>query len=99
MTVRELSFHPAAIEEAEAAARRYREQSLRAATRFVDEINQVIEKILDSPRRWPLGPRGTRKTKLPCFPFLVIYREKGDAIQILAIAHGRRRPGYWRNRL
>jgi toxin ParE1/3/4 len=99
MTARELSFHPAAIEEAEAAARWYRQRSPRAAIRFVDEINQVVQRILESPQRWPRGPRGTRKAKLPCFPFIVIYREADDTIQILAVAHGRRRPGYWRTRL
>ena len=99
MTAKQLSFHPAAIEEAEAAARWYRDRSPRAAARFVEETNQVIERILDAPQRWPPGPRGTRKVKLPCFPFLLIYREADDAIQILAVAHGRRRPGYWKKRL
>ena len=91
-------FHPEAVEEAEAAALWYRGRSPRAAARFIDEISQVIEKIAAAPRRWPAGPRETRRAKLPCFPFAVIYREKGDAIQILAVAHGKRRPGYWRSR-
>ena len=92
-------FHPAAIEEAESAARWYRERSLLAAARFVDELNETIDRIVDAPRRWPLGERGTRKVKLPCFPYLVIYREAEGAVLILAIAHGRRRPGYWKKRL
>ena len=99
MTARQLSLHPAAIEEAEAAARWYRERSPRAASRFVDEINQVIGKILAAPQRWPRGPRGTRRVKLPCFPFIVIYRESDDTIQVLAVAHGRRRPRYWKDRV
>ena len=99
MTAREISFHPAALDEAEAAARWYGQRSLRAASRFVDEINQVIERILESPERWPRGARGTRKAKLPCFPFIVVYRRAEEMIQILAVAHGRRRPGYWKTRL
>ena len=91
-------LHPAAVEEAESAARWYHERSPRAATRFVEELIRVIDKIQAAPQRWPAGPRSTRKVKLPCFPFVVIYRESGDSIQILAMAHGRRRPGYWRNR-
>ena len=39
--------------------------SKRAAARFVDEVNQAIERIAAAPKRWPLGPRGTRKVKLP----------------------------------
>ncbi|HYL10488.1 MAG TPA: type II toxin-antitoxin system RelE/ParE family toxin [Candidatus Acidoferrales bacterium] len=98
MTLRKVVLHPAAVEEAEAAARWYRERSPRATGRFIDEINQVIDRILAAPQRWPQGPRGTRKVKLPCFPFLIIYRERGDTIQILAVAHGHRRPGYWKDR-
>jgi plasmid stabilization system protein ParE len=47
------SFHPAAIEEAHSAARWYHERSPLAATRFVAELNQVIDRILEAPHRWP----------------------------------------------
>ena len=53
MTAQDFSLHPAAIEEAEAAARWYFERSPRAAKRFVDELNQVIDRILVAPRRCP----------------------------------------------
>jgi plasmid stabilization system protein ParE len=99
MNAKQLYLHPAAVEEAVAAARWYRERSPRAAARFIDEINHVIEKLIEAPHRWPQGPHGTRKIKLPCFPFAVIYRESKETIQILAFAHGRRRPGYWQARL
>ena len=92
-------MHPAALEEAEAAARWYRERSPVAAVRFVEEINQAIDRILAAPQRWQRGPSGTRRVKLPCFPFLIIYRELNGTIPILAVAHGRRRPSYWRTRL
>jgi len=99
MTARRVWIHPEALDEAEVAARWYRERSPRAAVRFVEEINQVIDRILAAPQRWQSGPGGTRKVKLPCFPFLIIYRETNGAIQVLAVAHGRRRPDYWKARL
>jgi plasmid stabilization system protein ParE len=99
MSAKQLFLHPAAIEEAEAAARWYRERSPKAAARFVDEIEQVIDKLRNAPHRWPLGPHGTRRIRFPYFPFTIIYRESTEAIQILAFAHGRRRPGYWKARL
>ena len=99
MTAWNFSLHPAAVEEAEAAAHWYRERSPRAAKRFVDELNQVIDRILEAPQRWPRGMNGTRKLNLPCFPFAVVYWESKDGVWILAIAHGRRRPGYWKHRL
>ncbi|MGH9747288.1 MAG: type II toxin-antitoxin system RelE/ParE family toxin [Candidatus Acidiferrales bacterium] len=99
MTSTQVSFHPAAIDEAEAAARWYRERSRRAAARFVTDLFDVIDRVVGAPLRWPLHGRGTRKAKLPCFPFLVIYRTSDTAVEILAVAHCRRRPNYWRDRL
>jgi toxin ParE1/3/4 len=81
------------------AARWYRHHNKRTAARFVDEVNQAIERIAAAPKRWLLGPRGTRKVKLPCFPFFIIYRESETVVQIFAIGHGRRRPNYWKTRL
>ena len=48
------------------------ERSPRAAARFVEEVNQVIEKILAVPQRWPRGAMDTRRVRLPCFPFTVV---------------------------
>ncbi|WP_221032417.1 hypothetical protein [Actomonas aquatica] len=33
------------------------------------------------------------------FPFAVHYRVESDCIRVVAIAHGRQKPGYWRKRL
>ncbi|MFN2444408.1 MAG: type II toxin-antitoxin system RelE/ParE family toxin [Vicinamibacterales bacterium] len=40
----------------------------------------------------------TRRVLLRRFPFFVVYRVRGDDVQIVAVAHARRRPGYWRGR-
>jgi hypothetical protein len=45
------SFHPDAIEEAWLAARWYREGSPIAARRFISELNEVIDKIVEAPQR------------------------------------------------
>jgi toxin ParE1/3/4 len=92
-------IHPAAAEEAEEATRWYRERSARAAVQFVEEVNQALDRILAAPHRWPSGPHGTRKFLLHRFPFAVVYRELPSLIQIVAVAHGHRRPGYWKTRI
>jgi hypothetical protein len=33
------------------------------------------------------------------FPYSVIFQEKGEAILIIAVAHAKRRPGYWKARV
>jgi|SRR5579863_902025 len=99
MNSREFVFHPAAIEEAMLAALWYRERSPVTASRFVDEVNRVLDRILEAPTRWPRSFGGTRKVKLPCFPFMIIYRESETHILLVAVAHGRRHPSYWHDRL
>ena len=88
----------AALAEAQAAVAWYRERSVRAAEAFVSEIEKAIEGISQAPRRWPPFEGGCRRFPLLRFPYLVIYREKAQSVDVLAIAHGRRRPGYWRTR-
>ena len=67
-------------------------RALRAA------LDQVVSEILESPERWPLHQHNTRKVLLRRFPYSVIYRITESAIQVIAVAHGRRRPGYWKTR-
>jgi plasmid stabilization system protein ParE len=90
-------FHPEAMEEAEAAVRWYLERSTIAAGRLIGELDRAIETITEAPGRWPLFEGETRRFALWRFPFLVVNRVSGAAIEVLAVAHGRRRPGYWRN--
>jgi plasmid stabilization system protein ParE len=94
-----LEIHPEALEEIKSAVRWYRERSESAAVRFVEEFDEAVALIAQSPNRWPGGRNGTRKLVLRRFPFAVIYRPGTATIQVLAVAHGQRRPGYWRGRL
>jgi len=73
----------------------YQERSSRAAELFVAELEAVAQ----SPNCWPVYDELYRRFPLRRFPYLLIYREKEAVIEILAVAHGRRRPGYWRERL
>jgi len=41
---------------------------------------------------------GARRALLNDFPYSVIYRIKGDVVEIVAIMHQRRKPGYWADR-
>ena len=99
MASKEVEFHESATLEYEAAFDWYLERSERVALRFADELSRAIASIAEAPQRWPTSSQGTRKFLLHRFPFAVIYRELPSTIQVLALAHGHRRPGYWRKRL
>jgi plasmid stabilization system protein ParE len=32
------------------------------------------------------------------FPYVVVYRQIAARVQIVAVAHGKRKPGYWKRR-
>lgn len=40
-----------------------------------------------------------RRIVMQRFPFNVLYREAGNTVQVLAVAHHRRHPGYWLGRV
>jgi plasmid stabilization system protein ParE len=99
MAVESLDIHPSALAELKSAISWYLEQNEATANKFVAEVDRAIDLILGSPRRWPTGELQTRKFVLQRFPYAVIYREKQAEVKILAIAHGHRQPGYWKDRL
>ena len=94
-----LGIHSAALEEAEAAVDWYARRSRRAAGIFLDELDLVIDKIRQNPQQYPLYDFGARRMALRRFPFVIVFRSVAAGVEIIAIAHGRRRPGCWRERL
>ena len=94
-----VSFHPAAADEAEAALVWYAARSPRAAGRFLEALADTIEAVSRSPQQFALFHAGTRRALLRHFPFYVVFRETSNSIEVMAIAHAKRRPGYWRKRL
>jgi toxin ParE1/3/4 len=95
---RELEYLEEALQEAEAAARWYAERSVTAAAGFSDEIAAAESAIVRLPEAWPPHDHGTRRYLLQRFPFSVVYRVEARRILIVAVAHARRRPGYWKSR-
>jgi plasmid stabilization system protein ParE len=94
-----IELHPRAIAEAREARRWYEERSPAAAGAFMAELDRAMEQIRQAPDRWPLYLHGTRRYLLKRFPYVIVYREVTESLQIVAVAHGRRRPGYWQRRL
>jgi plasmid stabilization system protein ParE len=92
-------IHPAALEEAEAAMAWYGKRSRTAAEAFLNDIDRAIAQISQHPERYQLYELKTRRALLHKFPYLIVFREGTGGIEIVAVAHGRRKPGYWRDRI
>lgn len=76
----------------------YADRSALAARAFVHELNVVIARAAQSPETWPKVYGGARRIVFPHFPFNLVFRMAGDVVEIVAVAHQRRRPLYWKNR-
>ena len=94
-----VEFLPEAEAEYLAALAWYRERSPTAALNFEAEFNLSIEKIREAPGRWPPHMTGCSRFLLHQFPFAIVYQNFLNLIQVLAVAHCHRRPGYWRGRI
>jgi len=74
-------------------------RSAAAEDLFRREIEAAIEHIADSPETWPRFVHGTRRFVLRVCPFTIVYTTGDDHVLIVAIAHGKRKPGYWASRV
>ena len=88
-------LHPEARAELREARRWYYERSPLSATAFAHAVDNSVSRIAEAPTRYPLAEQGTRKFVLQRFPFNVFYRQDETEIIIVAVAHQKRRPGYW----
>jgi toxin ParE1/3/4 len=94
-----LEFHPDADAEYLSALAWYGERSLQAAEKFAQAFDQAIERIQQSPERWPMYFKRCRRYTLHQFPFSIVYQSSPSRTFVVAVAHGSRRPRYWSDRV
>ncbi len=89
-------FHPEAEAEHLETVAWYETRRAGLGTRYLAAFERVLEHLHANARRYRIVHEpDIRRAPLPRFPFSVIYRETGERIEILAVAHHRRRPAYW----
>lgn len=93
-----VSFHPQASREVEEAQGWYEQRSVLAAAGFLQELSQAVQRVSAAPERYPLTKHGTRRMLLDRFPFSLYYRANENELVVVAVAHHKRRPGYWADR-
>ena len=99
MPAKPVELHEEAASDYDAAFDWYLEHSPDAARKFDAEFDRALVAIAQAPQRWASGSHNTRRFLLRKFPFLVIYRERLHDIQVVAVAHTSRKPGYWKERM
>jgi plasmid stabilization system protein ParE len=91
-------FHRAAHAELLAAVRNGEARATGLGRELLAEVRRLLDLLCNTPNIGePLDGR-LRRFPIARFPFAVIYRASGDTLRILAVAHRRQKPGYWRGR-
>ena len=93
-------LHPEAETEHLETVAWYESRRPGLGARYLAEFEQVLEQVCRNPRRYPVDRRpDIRRARMRRFPFTILYREAETGVDVLAVAHHRRRPMYWSVRL
>jgi len=75
-----VEFHPAAQTELTTATDWYLERSKSAAAEFLREVQHAVQRIAESPERYPVTRNGRRRFVLLNFPFDLVYRNLEEGV-------------------
>jgi toxin ParE1/3/4 len=96
--IRRLCIHESAEIEINEAADFYDLENPGLGSVFLDEVERGLESILNFPDAFENVRGGVRKKLLTRFPYTLVYSVRDNEIRLLAVAHQKRRPFYWRSR-
>jgi plasmid stabilization system protein ParE len=96
--VSELLIHPLAEAELEAAARFYESRLAGLGEAFLDEVGECFKRAHHSQESGAPCYGRFRRLLVRRFPYAVVYEVLPHGVLIVAVAHQRRKPDYWRTR-
>ena len=76
----------------------YAERSGIAAERFSNAVDAALKRIAASPEQFAVIDSQHRECIVKRFPFRIVYRVESSRVLVVAVAHAKRRPGYWKLR-
>jgi plasmid stabilization system protein ParE len=76
----------------------YQERNPQAADSFRAEALESIDALAVTATQWKQDNDGTRRSVLRHLPYTICYEIDSQTVFVLAVAHQRRAPGYWRAR-
>ena len=100
---RKVLLEPEASTELHEAARWYEDRRSGLGLAFLAAVDRAMEQVAAWPESGtPMPGVSTdlqvRRMPLPSFPYYLAYLLTADSVRVLAVAHVRRRPGYWNAR-
>ena len=92
-------FHPAASVEIIEAAKYYDGEVIGLGEAFIVEVQRITGLVQEQPQIGQRIHEEFRSIVLARFPYSIVYAVESERILVVAAAHQRRRPGYWRQRI
>lgn len=94
-----MEFLPEAEQEFREAAQYYEKVAPGIGMTFITKVHTAISFIKQNPFASEEIDSGIRKKVISRFPYNILYSIEAGIIIIIAIAHQKRRPGFWQSRL
>jgi len=91
--------HPLASRELEEATVFYNQRMPGLGQRFLRTVQKAIEHILLFPEAAPVVGETVRQKVLNRFPYSLFYTFEKSVVFFVAIAHQKKGPMYWKDRL
>ena len=92
-------FLPEAQAEFDSAVDWYKDRGADLAKDFVARIRAVVKRISTTPKMHAAVHGAVRKAVVSRFPYVVLYREDGVELIVIAVFHTSRDPAEWQSRL
>lgn len=97
--MRRVRLHPLALRELGMAAKRCDRDQPGSGSRLLSAVDRTIVRVATAPRQGSPYLHGTRRFIVHRFPYSTVYVALDPLSHVVAVAHHKRRPGYWRRRL
>jgi plasmid stabilization system protein ParE len=102
--VKPYRYHPAAERELDEAIEHDEAELPGRGLRLEELVARVVLRLRRFPVSAPIWPgldsaHEVRRAKVRKHPFLVVYMVQPDQLIILAVAHTKKKPGYWASRI
>lgn len=100
----EVRFHPEALAELRAGVAWYEDRGLGLGDRFEAAVDEIVDTVVEWPDSGAVWPGWdsipvVRSRRVADFPYRLVYLVLPDVLVVVAFAHQKRTPGYWRDRL
>jgi len=92
------AWHPLSKRELFEAQDFYEDRAAGLGDTFLERVEAAVLLIRRYPHSGSVAGASLRQSRVPQFPYGIVYRVEAERIFILALAHDKRKPRYWARR-